>query len=238
MNVYKAKAFKLRQKYELSYFIERTDFPVLMKILRRVDNGIRLSEDEVIWLSTEGEEYFTEELKEAFHRNEAKYYVNQYKKSKDPWSAVNASSHYRKCREARTADSMFSKIDVSIVKKLKLKSALCTTHGGVKRDLNKRDEALTLGKKAHQFTPKDFRPCTLLGAVNMEIGNYTLGHSWYEKAIELGFSEKSMDNELRTIFISADKSKQEELRDHLLKVDPIRYSWVKKKFGKKQPQRH
>ncbi len=178
------------------------------------------------------------ELREGFHKNEAEFHADQYKKNKDPWSAVNASSHYRKCREARTADSMFSKIDVSIVKKLKLKSALYTTHGGVKRDLKKWDEALSLGEKAHLLTPQDFRPCTLMGAVNMEIGNYDLGQSWYKKAVERGYSERSVDDELRSIFMSAEKSKQDALRDHLLKVDPIRYSWVKKKFNNKQHKRH
>jgi hypothetical protein len=77
--------------------------------------------------------------------------------------------------------------------------------------------------------PKDFRPCTLLGAVNIEIGHYDLGHSWYEKAIKRGYSEKSMDDELRSIFMRAEKSKQEALRNHLLKWDPVRYSWAKKK---------
>jgi len=38
-----------------------------------------------------------------------------------------------------------------------------------------------LGKEAHLLTPRDFRPCTLLGAVNVEIGNYDLGQSWYKK---------------------------------------------------------
>jgi hypothetical protein len=72
---------------------------------------------------------------------------------------------------------MLNTIDVSTLKDLKLKSALCTTHGGVKRDLKRYDEALGLGEQAHLFTPQDFRPCTLLGAVNMEIGHYDLGQS-------------------------------------------------------------
>ena len=46
-----------------------------MDILRRVDKGVRLSEEEVVWLSTEHDEsytgYFTEELKEGYHLNSA-----------------------------------------------------------------------------------------------------------------------------------------------------------------------
>lgn len=225
-NIAKAKQAELRQKYDLSHFIERTDFPKLMNILRRVDNWIRLSEEEIVWLRTEGEEYFTQELREGFHKNEAEFNAGEFKKNKDPWYAVNASSHYRKCGEAKTADSILSTIDASFLKNLKLKSALYTTHGGVKRDLRKWDEALFLGEKAHLLTPQDFRPCTLLGAVNMEIGHYDLGQSWYEKAVKRGYSEKSVDDELRGIFMRSEKSKQEALREHLLKIDPNRFSWA------------
>jgi len=41
--------------------------------------------------------------------------------------------------------------------------------------LKAKNDALMLGENAHKLTPKDFRPCTLLGAVNMENGSYDLG---------------------------------------------------------------
>lgn len=227
----KTKQFKLREKYDLSFFIEKGDFPKLMNILRQVDNGSRLSEEEIVWLSTDGNEYFTQKLRERFHKSEAEFHAGEFKKTKDTWSAVNASSHYRKCNESNTADSILNTIDVSVLKDLKLKSALCTTHGGVKRDLKKYNAAIGLGEQAHLFRPQDFRPCTLLGAVNMEIGHYDLGQSWYGKAVKRGYSEKSVDDELRSIFNCAEKSKQETLGNHLLKIDPVRYSWVKKKPG-------
>lgn len=225
----------LRSRYELSFYIEKEHFPRLMNILRRVDRGIRLTEDDIVWLTTKDDdyEYYTTELRERYHENEAEFYAGELKKSKDPWNAVNASSHYRKCEKARTADSMLNGIVVSRLKNIKLKSALCTTHGGVKRDLGNHNEAITLGELAHQLTPKDFRPCTLLGAVNMEIGNHSLGESWYEKAIERGASEKSVDSDLRSIFRRAEPAKREELRAYLLKKDPHRYGWAKKKHSKK-----
>lgn len=231
-NIAKAKQNELRAKYDLSYFIEKNYFPKIMDILRRVDSGIRLSEEDIVWLTTKGREYYTIELREGYHWNEAEFYSGEFKKRKDPWSAVNASSHYRKCGRAKTADSMLSTIGVTQLKNPKLKSALCTTHGGVKRDLRKYEDALRMGDQAHLLTPKDFRPCTLLGAVNIEVGNYDLGQSWYKKAVERGASEKSVDDDLRSIFMRAEKAKQEELRDHLLKIDPVRYSWVKKKVSR------
>lgn len=232
-NIAKAKQLQLKQKYGISFFIGNKDFVKLMDILHRVDNGVRLSGDEIFWLSTKHEEcytgYFTEELREGFHKNEALFYVSEFKKNKDPWSAVNASSHYRKCKQAKTAETILSMIDASDLKNRKLQSALCTTHGGVKRDLRKWDEALSLGMQAHEFIPQDFRPCTLIGAIYMETGHYDQGQSWYKKAVERGYSEKLMDNELRVIFMRTEKPKQEAMRDHLLNIDPERYSWTNKK---------
>lgn len=227
-NIAKAKLKTLRQKYGIEGFIEQIHFAKLMDFLQRMDAGNRLSENEIVWLQTEAKEYYTPEVKHRYHKNEAKFYIGEFIKTKDAWSAVNASSHYRKCDEVSVADVMLSSINVDSKKNLKLKSALCTTHGGVKRDLMRWDDALTLGEKAHQLAPKDFRPCTLLGAVCMEMGNYDLGQLWYEKAEERGAEVKSIDSELRSIFFRADKIKQDALRTHLLNIDPVRYDWAKK----------
>jgi hypothetical protein len=232
----KKKKSELEQKYGLTSFINNADVPKLKDILRRVDNSERLSEKEFAWLKTK--RYFTTTLKEKYHRNEAAFYAGQFKKKrKDYWLAVNASSHYRKCNQAQKADSLLSTIDTAHLKNVKLKSALFTTHGGTKRDLDKPDEALDFGKQAHLLTPKDFRPCTLLGAVNIEMGHYDLGRSWYDKAIKRGYSERAMDDDLRTIFMRAGKSKQENLREYLLKLDHVRYSWARKKQGRKSHKR-
>lgn len=232
INIAKAKELKLREKYGLSRVNDQADFPELMEILRKVDMGSRLSEDEVVWLCKYGDRnyecYFTRELKEGYHRNEADFHAAEFKKNKDPWSAVNASKHYRKCGKAITAESILVTIEVSRYKNPKLQSALCTTHGAVKRDLNKFDEALAFGARAHLLTPRDFRPCTLLGAVNMEIGMHDLGRAWYDKAVERGFTEEAVDKDLRSIFKHLEKTKQGELREFLLGLDPVRYSWAKK----------
>lgn len=222
---------ELRDRYGLSFYIERDHFSKLMDILRHVDRGIRLTENDIVWLTTKNDEYgyYTTGLRERYHENEAEFYAAEFRKRNDPWLAVNASSHYRKCRRPGAADSILGKINISKIKKKKLKAALCTTYGGVKRDLRMYNEALTLGELAHQLTPKDFRPCTLLGAVNMEIGNHSLGEAWYDKAIERGASEKSVDDDLRSIFMRAAPVKREELRIYLLNKDPHRYSWAKKR---------
>ncbi|EIM64527.1 tetratricopeptide repeat protein [Desulfobacter postgatei] len=228
----RAKGSRLRQKYELDYFIEKSDYPKLMSILRRIEKGVRLPEVDIIWLNSEGEEYFTQELREGFHRIEADFHAKIFRSKNDPWAAVNASSHYRKCKESENAESLLSMVDVLNLKNAQLQSAIYTTYGGVKRDLGKWSEALSLGEEAHKLTPKDFWPCTLLGAVNMETGNFSAGQLWYEKAVERGYREDSVDNELRAIFMRAETSQKKALRVHLLGIDPKRYSWVNRQSNK------
>jgi Flp pilus assembly protein TadD len=224
----KIKNQKLRASYDLNFFIEQHLFATLMDILRRVDVGKRLAEKDLLWLSTDGDEYYSEKLKSTYHSNEAEFYASEFVKNQDPWMAINASSHYRKCNKAGIADKLLNTIDIEKKKSPKIKSAFFTTHGGVKRDLGQKDEALRLGEKAHHLMNKDFRPCTLLGAVYMETGQYDLGQEWYAKAVERGASERAVDSDLRSIFMRADKTTQVEMRAHLLKVDPERYRWVEK----------
>lgn len=226
----------LMENYNIYCWRSSIHFDKLIDILQRLDSGCRLPEVEFAWIKTTEKQIETIEkgiefkpLKKLYHKNEAAFYAEEFKEKKDCWLAVNASSHYRKCDEAHTAEVLLNTINISSIKDTKLKSALCTTHGGVKRDLRDWKKALNLGEQAHLLTPKDFRPCTLFGAVNMEIGNYDLGRSWYDKAIERGYSERAMDDELRSIFMRAEKSRQDEMGEYLLKIDPVRYSWAKKK---------
>lgn len=95
------------------------------------------------------------------------------------------------------------------------------------RDLGRFNEALRYGTEAHVITDRDFRPCTLLGAVNFEMGNYESARDWYAKAAERGASERSIDDELRGIYMRADKSKRDEIRAFLIREDPVRYKWAR-----------
>ncbi len=94
------------------------------------------------------------------------------------------------------------------------------------RDLGQRDEALRLGAQAHLLQPRNFHPCTLLGAVHMESGNFAEGHAWYTKAQERGASERVIDSELRSIFQRADPTRRAAMKAYLLTNDPDRFQWV------------
>jgi hypothetical protein len=227
-NIAKTRNKELRTRYGINIFVEEHCLRRLMRILRHVDVGRRLKQEDFVWLSSVGEDYFSDKLASAYHRMEADFFATEFKKTHDPWMAVEASSHYRKCKGARDAVSLLETIDVERQTSSKVKSALCTTHGGALRDLGLRDEAIRLGEKAHALDAADYRPCTLLGAVHMEDRNLALGHEWYEKAIKRGAKKDSVDQDIRKIFFRADQAKKEEMRAFLLRENPNRFSWARK----------
>jgi len=224
---------KLFQKYDLTVAsINNEDIQKLKRIIEKVDQGLRLDENEIVWLMTARKKnyagYYTRKLRVKYHQNEASFFLTEFEKNKNPWDAINASSHFRKCHQSKKANTFLTNINAANLRSKKIKSALKTTFGGVKRDLRAFKEALSFGNQAHILTPNDFRPCTLLGAVNIETGNYEEGQIWYKKAIKRGATEKLIDDDIRSIFMRSEKFKRNELADFLYKNDPNRYGWVKK----------
>ncbi|WP_235801964.1 hypothetical protein, partial [Halopseudomonas pelagia] len=221
-------AYILRKKYGIlanAQSLKRR----LMDILQNLEVGNRMAADDLVWLKTEGNVYFTQELREAYHMREAEFASNEYRRTLDPWNAINASGHFRKCNQPESALEILACVPANRLKLPKLHSAMCTTRGGAMRDLGRREEALQLGKQGHELQPRNFRPCTLIGAVCMELGDYAAGNDWYAKAEERGASKEIIDTELRGIFLRADKAWRERMRASLLAKDPDRYRWVNEK---------
>jgi len=216
---------ELWEKYDISY-VERSDMHRIMSILERIDLGSRMDDNDAVWLATQG--YFSPALRRRFHMNEAGYYVSLFRKGRDPRNAVNASSHFRKAKAPAESLKLLGEIPFDIQKDKRLTSALYTTQGGALRDMKKLDQALQSAGKAHTADPGSFHPCTLLGALSYELGNFTLGSEWFAKAIERGAEQKNVDQELRSILMRSDKAGKEGLKRHLLSVDPHLYAWVKK----------
>ncbi|MFA4902266.1 MAG: tetratricopeptide repeat protein [Desulfobaccales bacterium] len=218
---------KLWQKYDI-YHVEVHHLYPMKKILLKLEKGDRLSEKNVLWLSTNGYFFKYPGIKRKFHINEAMWYRRFFEKDNDPWQAVNASSHYRKANLPTEALKVLSKIEVTSQRNKHLKSALCTTKGACKRDLHQFDDAIQLAESALSFDPDSFHPCTLLGVVYYEKGNYSLGDEWFAEAVKRGANIDDVDHELHSIFMRANKAKQEELKGYLLSVDSVRYGWVNK----------
>lgn len=150
--------------------------------------------------------------------------------------AVNASGHFRKCDRSSDAESPLKPIVVEQQKSRKLKSALCTTRGGVMRDLGNLGEAQRLGMDAHAFKSDDYRPCTLLGAIHMEMGEYSVGQEWYAKAVERGATVESVDQDLRSVFFRSAPARQAEMREFLLGENPVRYAWARPRKTSPKPR--
>ena len=224
----KQKEKNLIKKYDIySYDILSKHRLKLVNILKLLDNNQRLSEQDAIWLNSEGREFFTDEVKIKFHRVEADFYINEYKTTKLHWHAINASSQLRKAKASKEAETFLENTEIVLNKNKKLLSAYFTTLGGVKRDIRKVDTAIECGVKAHENNSQDYRPCTLLGAIYMENHEYTLGHDWYSKARDRGAPEKSINADLSSILLKLNKSKRAEMIACLLKKDPYLYGWLK-----------
>lgn len=204
-----------------------------MKILNTVDKGSRLPETEFAWLSSEGRELLTHPLQKAYFRAEARHYVGEFSRTRDPWAAVNASANFRKCDAAVEADALLGSIDDEKLDTAKLKSAVSTTHGGVMRDLGRLEEARELGERGHALCPRDYRPCTLLGAVHMELHLFEEGQAWYAKAVERGATFEAVDQDLRAIFFRADPATKKAMSAYLLKQDPLRFAWARPRPAKR-----
>lgn len=225
----KQKNRELRRKFGIDVFVEVVDFKRLMAILHKLDSRARLSEEDAVWLRTEGSEYDSQEIQHAYHRIEADFFIGEYKRLGDVWMAVSASSHLRKCDASKDAQVILMAISDGRLKQPKLKSAVRTTHGGVLRDLGQHNEALKLGEDAHSLLPDDFRPCTLMGALNMELGQIDAGLEWYRKAETRGAPPDSIDSELRSLITRMTAEKREEVTRQLLGIDPLRYGWLRRK---------
>ncbi|WP_129675865.1 hypothetical protein [Candidatus Chloroploca sp. Khr17] len=215
----------LCQRYGIPDFVAPRCPHRLMDILKRVSAGQRLHEKDRAWLVSIGEGYFTPALRSAFHHLEARFFASEFHKTHDPWAAVNASSHYRKCNGSHNADALLSTINPR-EHPPKLHAAILTTHGGVMRDLKHWSNALLMGEQAHELQPKDYRPCTLLGAVYMQTGQHALGQAWYDKAIERGANVAVIDRDIRTILSQLPPPQRRALEDFLLEEDPIRFAWI------------
>jgi tetratricopeptide (TPR) repeat protein len=177
----KREAKDLRQRFGVGY-IESEDYRRVMALLRQVANGQRLNVEDLAWLKTEADYCWTDELQRAWHTLEAAALTKAWESSGDPWNAVNASGHWRKAGEPERALRLTDAALERVGSNSKLRSALATTRGGAMRDLRRLDEAKALASEAHELTSSDYRPCTLLGAVHIELGDLPTGHEWYAKA--------------------------------------------------------
>lgn len=186
-----------------------------------------LSSDEMQWLHDIG--FCNELIEQKNHIQSAHQHYQNWKQKNMPWELVNASAAYRKGGELKkirkTLNEQYPFNHSG--KDKKLKSALLTTYGGVCRDQEDFSRGLELGHEAHKVTPLNFRPCTLLGAIYLSTGEFDLGHEWYNKAKDRGFSQDAYDNDIRSVFFRASDEIKTRLKQNLIATGH-KYEWLSK----------
>lgn len=212
---------KLFDDFAIGY-VDQDHFPRVRRIVRQVSNGLAIQTEDLVWLATLGEEYWTEELRSAHHRILAEQSAVEWRESGDPWKAVNACSHWRKAKFAQEALAIAGEALVED-RCPRVRAALLTTRSGALRDLGRYQEAVKHGIEAHALCPDDFRPCTLLGAVHIEMHAYTEGLDWYGKAEARGASRNNVDQEIRAILAAARPEERETIRRALRAHDAVRF---------------
>ena len=128
-------------------------------------------------------------------------------------------------RNAKLACKALSVAGEALVKNwsAKVRSALLATSGGALRDLGRHQQALTHGTEAHALCDDAYRPCTLLGAVHIEMRAYAEGADWYEKAESRGANRNLVDHEIRAILVAARPEERETIRRALKAHSAVRF---------------
>lgn len=219
------EAQQLHERFGIGH-VDTAVYARVIKLLKRLEGGTRLSPQEVIWLSAETE-CWTPAVRAAHHRLEAIALTEEWKGTNDPWTAINACSHWRKAEAPQEAIGITTTLLALPGLSSKLQSALRTTRGGALRDLGRLQEASDLGYEAHRLRPTDFRPCTLLGAISMTQGDFAAGHEWYARAEELGAEPRHVDQDIRSVLHRCAPDIGVALRGSLLARDPLRFAWVR-----------
>lgn len=207
-------------------FVERYNLGRVNHILRFVVAGRPVEKADLVWLASDGADYWTDELRQAHHANMATILTAAWHQTGDLWNAINACGHWRK---GGLSQKGLALVETALNRKKangKTRSALLTTAGGALRDLGRREDAVAFGTEAHALTETDFHPCTLLGAVHIEMGDYGMGVAWYEKAEARGASKKAIDRELQSILQAASPHERNQIRNALKAYNTARYGLI------------
>ncbi len=235
----------------------------LYPILKKLDKGKRLVPEEAAWLHAEKLLYPEQKIFTTYHKNEARFYEHEYKRSDNKWNLANASSHWRKAGEPEQALKQTDKLNFKKIKDKRLKSALLTTKGGAFRDMSALDQAEQSALQAINAHSNTHHPYTLMGALCYETGRYVQGDEYFEEAIKREASPRDEDAEIKRIIEKADKNqcieivlyrlqkdmngtkriiwklneqKREEIATFLLEEDKVKYRWAKDYVCKKVKQ--
>lgn len=151
-------------------------------------------------------------------------YEGKYSSSGDLWDLVVASSKWQHAGDHQRALVITGGATSSDPK---LMGAILTTRGRAHRNLYDLDKAEECARDAIALNPTSFYAYNLLGAVYYQRGYPEDGDEQFEKARELGASDRVMDGEIRAAVRIAGREQQRHVARFLLGKDPDRYQWAK-----------
>lgn len=214
----------LKNKYKI---VGKIDVDQFYEIMLKLERKERLDSKQVIQLIAEGHLSRYGKIAIAYYRLEAIFCEKEYQRTRNQWSLTSASSNWRKANESEKALKATGDVQWGKIKDLNLKSALSVTRGAAFRDLDKLNEAEKLARQAMEYQPKSHQPCTLMGAICYDRGQYSDGDLWFDMAIERGAKTQDVDDEIqRVIRMTKDKEQRREAAAYLFKKDPKRYGWA------------
>ncbi len=228
---------------KVKYRIIDRDFPFepFYAIMVKLEKEERLDPVLVVQLIQQGLLASHGRIAIAYHRLEARFYEQEYERTGNKWNLPNASSHWRKADEPKSALQVTENLDFDQIKENKLKSALLTTRGGAFRDIDKLDDAQKCALKAIEYQPQSHHPYTLMGAICFERSQFSEGERWFNEAIKRGAESEEIDSELKQVVKNTkDENKRREVVEYLLTKNPQRYAWAKayrKREGGEDAQR-
>ncbi|WP_436660300.1 hypothetical protein [Acinetobacter sp. P1(2025)] len=212
--------------------LSEDDRKLMLHVVKSVSNKMLINKEHLIVMqaSSKLRGYLNTDIGKRIHINNANFYRNRFKKTGSFWDAVNACSSLRKANESKTAINVLQGSGViakaRTEKNTRFMSAYYTTLGGANRDIEEYDSAVKCAEKAHRFDEKNYRPCTLLGAVYMDLAQYNLGDEWYKKALKRGAPENSINAEVKAVVLKLKGKNRNDVIDQLIKKDRLSYSWL------------
>lgn len=220
----------LKMKYNINDSKASSD-PKLHSILKNLEAGNRLQDDEVVWLRGEG---FLQRSSKIFITHftlKAQFEEDEFKRTKNYSSMVNASADWRKAEKPDCALLLTERLNIEQIKPAKLRAKLYTTRGGALRDSDRNHDAEICAREAIKHYPESYHPYTLMGALCYDASRYDEGSKWFAEAVKRGAKENDQDSEIKRILR---KNQNKDLVDYLLKKDPHRFAWVKDFLAKKE----
>jgi len=217
----------LKKDYDISHRKDKPESPLYL-ILKKLQSGYRLIDDDVVWLEGENLLNPTTKIFIAYHTLDAQFNESKFQRTKDYWKLANASAHWRKAEKPKWALKQTDNLDFKKIKPAKLRAALLTTRGGAFRDINEFNNAEHCALDAIKHFPDSHNPYTLMGALCYDTGRYEEGDRWFAEAVKRGAKPQDQDAEIKRILRKKKGDELEKLIEHLLKKDPIRFAWVKK----------